>query len=130
MDRARPAPSIVLVVDDAIDVRTRLCALLSEQCGATAVACSASATQAVLEEARAVRPHCVIVDAPTRDASGFQLLAMLRAVLPRCLLIALTNHVTEEFRERSLLAGADFFFGKSTDLDRVVELVRTLRGAS
>lgn len=115
----------VLVIDDAVDVRERLCQLLAEQAGADAVGSSANRDEA-LRYVSELRPACVVIDVPVHDMAGFDLVSALRNFDRGCLLIVLTNHATEEFRQRSIIAGADHFLAKSTEFDRVAELVRTL----
>jgi hypothetical protein len=41
-------------------------------------------------------------------------------------LVVLTNYSFEEYRDKCLAAGADFFFDKSDELHRVFELLENL----
>jgi DNA-binding response OmpR family regulator len=116
----------VLVVDDAVEVRRRVCSLLAEQASTVVVGCAATADE-VIRHFVELGPGCVVIDVPVHDPAGFELLGALRSIDRSCVLISLTNHATEEFRLRSLGAGADHFLEKSTEFERVAELVRGLR---
>ena len=113
----------VLVVDDAIETRDRLCAMLIEQVGADAVGCAADAG-AVVALLAARRPAAIVIDVPVHDPAGFELLATLRRLAPTSVVIMLTNHTTDEFRNRSRAAGVDHFLVKAAQFEQVVELVR------
>jgi two-component system OmpR family response regulator len=127
MKGPRPASSKVLVVDDAVEIRNRLCAMLADQAHVEAVGCSTARVDALREFSK-LCPGCVVIDVPVRDSTGFELVAALRELDDQCLIVVLTNHATEEFRRRSIQAGADHFLAKSTEFERVVELVHALQG--
>jgi DNA-binding NarL/FixJ family response regulator len=45
---------------------------------------------------------------------------------PVPLVIMLTNFAHEQYRQKCLQLGADYFFDKSTEFDRVTEVLRKL----
>lgn len=123
----RQAGSIkVLVIDDAVETRTRLCTLLVEQAGVQAIGCESTQVD-LLRRTAELRPDCIVIDVPVRNSKGFELLAALRLV-DGCsaLLIVLTNNSSEDLRVRCRAIGVDHFLIKATEFERMVDLVRSL----
>ena len=52
------------------------------------------------------------------------MLRALRADAPATVFIVLTNHADAQYRRVCLAAGADYFFDKSTELERVGSVIR------
>ncbi|APR93564.1 chemotaxis protein CheY [Pandoraea thiooxydans] len=67
----------------------------------------------------------IIVDLQLRQGSGIEVLAYLReAGLHRSMLsIVLTNYALPALRQRCLDCGAGYFFDKSLEFDRVIEVM-------
>jgi DNA-binding NarL/FixJ family response regulator len=116
----------VLVVDDSSLVRTRLAGLMAEAAAVEAVAEAGSAAEALLAVPR-FRPDVVILDLQMPEGSGLDLLRSLRRSDPSPIVVVLTNHTGDHYRRACREGGADFFFDKSTDLERVLEVVAALR---
>ena len=70
----------------------------------------------------------VIVDLHLRDGTGFDLLARLRDApgLERLVKIVLTNYAALAFRQRCMALGAQHFFDKSLEFDRVIKILDDL----
>lgn len=115
----------VLVIDDALPTRERLCALIREQSSATVVGCPARREE-VDRLLTDLKPRCVVIDVPVHDPVGFALLASVRRAVADGVVIVLTNHETEELRRRSAELGVDHFLMKSLEFERVGEIVRAL----
>ena len=113
----------VLVVDDSVEVRTRLVLLLGEIEGVDEVL-EADELGDALAAARAAGPRVIVLDLNLRGASGLTIVPMLKREHPRTIVVIFTNHASEANRRRCVSSGADFFFDKSSDFERVVELVR------
>jgi len=115
----------VMVIDNAAEVRRRLCELLSELPDVRAEGCHADwrEVEARLEE---VDPCCVVIDVPVAGPAGFDLLARLRRTAPACVIVVLTNRSDGELERRSREIGADHFLAKAADFERLVDLVRDL----
>lgn len=117
----------VLVVDDAEETCERLCTLLLERLGANTIGCAG--THPSLEEvALTFRPDCIVFDPPFHDRRGFEVLDRLRGLNGHPpLLIVLTNDRSQEIREACIKVGVDHVLDKSTEFERVVELIRHRR---
>lgn len=118
----------VIVVDDSPVVRLRLVALLREA-KVTVVAEAGDGVEAV----RLVRlhvPEALILDLNMPGMTGLEVLAVVKAQPSPPLVIVLTNHPQERYRAACMAGGADFFFDKSRDFDRVVATVTALLGGA
>lgn len=115
----------VLVADDAATTRERLCTMLSEMTDVRAFGCAADRS-VLLDRAAALRPACIVIDIPIHDGAGYELVGALRAQDQERVIVVLSNHATEEFRQRSVDAGADHFLTKSTEFEHIMDIVRPL----
>jgi DNA-binding NarL/FixJ family response regulator len=112
----------VIVVDDSPVVRVRLVGLLGEVRGVRVVAEAWDGLEA-LRLVRLHAPDAVILDLNLPGMNGFDVLAVLKGEPFPPVVIVLTNHPLDRYRAECLRSGADFFFDKSNDFDRVVAAV-------
>lgn len=70
----------------------------------------------------------VIIDLHLRSGTGFDLLNRLKdaPTLSNLVKVVLTNFATPTFRQRCVSLGADYFFDKSLEFDRAIELLDEL----
>jgi DNA-binding NarL/FixJ family response regulator len=115
----------VLVVDDSEVVRSRLCALLAES-PRIAVAAEASDAREALRQFEAVRPDAVVLDYLLPDATGVDVLRQMKQSAPWCIVILLTAFRESILKETCLACGADYFFHKATQFERVPEVLERL----
>jgi DNA-binding NarL/FixJ family response regulator len=113
----------VLVVDDAASVRQRLLATFRKADGVEEVAEAASGEEA-LEVLETFKPSLVTLDLMLPGMSGLEVLEELRVRAPEVKVVVFTNYPYPAFRRRCLALGASQFFGKSTDVERILELAQ------
>ena len=118
----------VVIADDSHPVRDCLDLLISDVSGVEVVGLAVDATEA-LELVQRLRPDVVILDISMPGGSGIDVLRTLKAGEAAPVAIMLTAFPFPQYRERSLEAGADYFFDKATDYDRVPEVLRELRAS-
>lgn len=111
----------VLVVDDSDAIRTRLVALLQELPGAEVF--EATRADEALAFCRTSRVDAVLLDLHMPGRWGLAIVAALKALDPPPVVVVLTGHPTEHHRRSSLAAGADYFFDKSHEFARAVEVL-------
>jgi two-component system cell cycle sensor histidine kinase/response regulator CckA len=120
----------VLIVDDSAEIRERLSEMLTPLpgvCQVEAVSSAADARRAIQAEP----PDVVVLDLQMPRGSGFQVLEALRAASALATTIILTNDPGPQWRRRCLQAGADFFFDKSAEFQRTIDVISGLaRGAA
>lgn len=68
-------------------------------------------------------PDAILLDVHLDAETGIAALARLRQLAPRAVIVALTNEASDVHRRECIRHGADFFFDKSRDFDRAVEVV-------
>jgi DNA-binding NarL/FixJ family response regulator len=115
----------VIVVDDSPVVRKRLVSMLGEARGVRVVAEAEDGFEAV-RLVRLYAPDAVILDLNLPGMSGLEVLAIIKAQALPPVVIVLTNHTQDRYRVESFRGGADFFFDKSSDFDRVVSAVASV----
>jgi two-component system, NarL family, response regulator DevR len=112
----------ILVVDDSPAIRSRLVAMLVEVPGVEAS--EAAGADEALALVVASAPDFVVLDLHMPGKGGLEILPALKRRSPSPTVVVLTSHPTDQHRRLSLASGADFFFDKSREFSRVVELVR------
>lgn len=112
-----------LVADDMPAIASLVSDLLQEA-GADVVAQAFDGAEA-LQLFDACSPDAVVLDVEMPELNGFQVLQAIRAKEreARCLAIILTAHSEHSMREQAYAAGADHFLHKSTELERLLEIV-------
>lgn len=119
----------VVVVDDSEVIRDRITVLLSEIPTVNIVGYAdnpLSATELIVKN----NPDVIILDIFLAGGSGIHVLKNIRSKKISSKVIMLTNYAQEEYRKKCFEEGADFFFDKSSEFDRVIEIVSKLSTAS
>lgn len=116
----------VFIVDDSDLVRQRLGAMLSQMQGIEVVGearDALKATKLILN----LKPDVVILDIRMPAGSGIDVLENIKRVRPAPKVIMLTNYPYPQYRKKAEDTGADFFFDKATEFDKVAEALEELR---
>lgn len=113
----------LLVVDDSELIRSRLVDWFQSVLGMTEIDTAATLEQ-TLSRVKAGHPALTILDLHLSDGNAIQILPALRQLAPGMQIAMLTNDASESNRTRCLQAGADWFFDKSTEFEKVLELVQ------
>ena len=112
----------VLIVDDSPLVRERLVHMVSQFSGVE-IAGQTGDPQVALDAIRSLSPSVVILDIRLPGRSGFDLLPEIKRLDPAPVVIMLTNYPYPQYREKCMEAGADFFLDKSTEFQRIGEIL-------
>lgn len=115
----------ILIVDDAPGVRSRLRGALSAIVGVRSVTAAGGHDEGQEMLSREA-PDVVVMDLGLPGGSGIDLVRRLRLAGSRAFVVVLTNHSSEPYRQACLAAGADAFLDKSTEYDRLIQLVERL----
>lgn len=115
-------PIKVLIADDSLLVRRRLARLLT---GKEGLEISGMAQNALdtLDQFRELQPDVVILDIQMPGGSGIDVLEQIKKEDPFCIAIMLTNYSSPEFRNRCMKIGAEFFFEKHSEFEKVAEVI-------
>ena len=108
----------VLIVDDSPIVSERLKEMLNEMKNVKVVGHAATAASA-LEKIWTLHPDYVILDIQMSGLSGIYVLEKMKKFPPIPKVIILTNYPFPHFKNACLSAGADYFFDKSKDFEKI-----------
>lgn len=115
----------VFIADDSAPVRERLKNMLSELEGVEVIGQAqdaVEATKSILE----LKPDVAILDIRMPGGSGIDTLRNIKRVTPAPRVIMLTNYPYPQYRKRCMDAGADFFFDKSSEFHKVIEVLKQM----
>ncbi|HEY6864004.1 MAG TPA: response regulator transcription factor [Burkholderiales bacterium] len=115
----------VLIADDSQIVRERLAYLLGDVEGVEIVGQAEDAVEGS-NLAEALKPDVAILDVRMPRGSGLDVLRSIKSHHPSATVIILTNFVDPEARQLCLARGADYFFDKSIEFDKAVDVLRGL----
>jgi len=116
----------VIIVDDSAAVRERLVIMISDLPGLE-VSGQAENAQEGIRLIRELKPDVVLLDIRMPEGSGFDVLACIRNGLqPKPCVIVLTNYPYPQYQKKCLENGADYFLDKSSEFEKIVEILQTL----
>ena len=112
----------ILIADDSAVVRARLISLLADLRGIEVVGQAEDAIEA-RNLAEKLRPDVAILDLRMPKGSGADVLSDLKKLNPAPKVIMLTNYPHPENRKKCMDGGADYFFDKSNEFQKVVSVL-------
>jgi DNA-binding NarL/FixJ family response regulator len=124
-DAERPGPLRVVLVDDARHVRERLAEMLSSVAGVQVVG-QAPDVPLALQLIEELRPDVLILELELPGQTGMDLLASIRKEARKPLIIILTSLDYAPLRRACADLGADFYFYKPAEFERVLEVCEDL----
>jgi len=119
----------VFIVDDSPVVRERLATLLSDLPSVEIVGQAEIAFEAI-SATRRLKPDVMLLDISMPGGSGIHVLEMVKKERPAPMVIMLTNFAHEQYRQKCLQLGADFFFDKSTEFEKVLSVLNPVNEAT
>ena len=116
----------VFIVDDVPSMRERLRELVGEVPDVDVVGDAGTPADAIAG-ILATHPACVLLDYQLIGGTGVDVLRAVHGQAPGTTFVVLTNHPDPQYRRACMAAGADHFFDKSTEFERVADVLRDLR---
>jgi DNA-binding NarL/FixJ family response regulator len=113
----------VLIVDDSLLLRERLCCRLGSIEGIE-IAGKASDVPGGIEAFRKVEPDVVVLDLLMPGGSGIDVLEAIKRERPSTIVVILTNHPLPQLMKKSREAGAEYFFDKTQEFGKVAQVLR------
>jgi DNA-binding NarL/FixJ family response regulator len=131
-----PAPRTdkakVFIVDDSQVVVERL-SLMLDELKYINVAGHAGDINTALATINKIQPDAAILDIHLKDdapaANGMDLLAILRKTYPFMLIIMFSNLAHPMYVDKCMELGADYFFDKSSDCDKIIGVLKNVFGS-
>jgi DNA-binding NarL/FixJ family response regulator len=115
----------VLVVDDSILIRRSLIKLLDTLPNVGSIVEATNAPEAI-RLLRESPPDIAIVDIRMPGGCGLDILKKAEEMSKPPMVIILTKYTTQQYRDEAAQAGAKYFFDKSTEFEKVVNVIRDL----
>lgn len=112
----------LLIVDDSDFIRGRLAAMVQETDYYGTVFQAKDSFQAY-EIFFASLPDIVILDIHIPGDNGIKVLEKLKKARPEVQIFILTNYPYDQYRKRCIELGADYFFEKNRDMDKLTEVL-------
>jgi DNA-binding NarL/FixJ family response regulator len=117
----------VFIVEDSPAVRSRLVELLGEIDGVCVVGEAQTPDEAVAG-IHETQPHCVVLDLQLIGGTGIDVLRAVHPGSPEIAFVVLTANSTTQYRRVCMQAGASWFLDKSTEFDKLKEVVSQCLG--
>jgi DNA-binding NarL/FixJ family response regulator len=120
----------VFVVEDSAAVRERLVEMIREVEDIEVVG-EADSYSSAIAGIKGTLPDVAILDIKLADnsGSGIDVLSAVRKELPALRAIVMSNYATPQHMKASADAGAEYFLDKTSDFERVPEILERMRAA-
>ena len=118
----------VFVADDSIVLRERVLDMLRDIPGVEVLGCAEDGLHAITS-IRSLRPDAVVLDIQMPRGTGLDVLKNIKHDGGRPIVVVFTNFPYPQYRKRALEFGADYFFDKTTEFDKLRELFGQLTGS-
>jgi len=115
----------LVISDDSPVVRVRLSHMIGELKNVNIVG-EAEDVQKSIEIIEELKPDIVILDISMPGGSGLDVLKNIREKFLHTTVIILTNYSFPQYRKICMDSGADYFFDKSNEFDKVVDVLKDL----
>jgi DNA-binding NarL/FixJ family response regulator len=117
----------IFVADDSSIIRERIVRMLEHLPNARVVGVAADGAEA-LRGIPESKPDLVILDLKMPKADGIKILPLIKGLSSPPLVMVLTNYATSRHREACTKLGADYFFDKSREFEKAIEVIESLAG--
>ena len=115
----------VLVVDDSVMVCSRLTEAIQPVPGIEIVGEVHDGVEAI-QTIKSINPDVVILDIRLPGINGLGVLEEIKKTPPSPTVIMLTNFPYLQYRQKAISLGADYFFEKSIEFNKAVEVLMKL----
>jgi DNA-binding NarL/FixJ family response regulator len=112
----------VFLVEDSPPVLERLIKMLASIPHAQIIG-HADTVDAAIRDILSIKPDLVVLDLHLADGSGFDVLSAIHEHAPGIDVYMLSNFASEPYRRHAERLGAQGFFDKSSEFERVREVV-------
>lgn len=115
----------ILIIDDSPLLCDKLSNLINENLRVENIDCVYRAEGAI-ETIEKTRPEVVILDIRLPDGNGIDLLKEIKQRSLAGKTVMFTSYAYPHYRKKCLSAGADHFFNKSSEFEKVIEFLKDL----
>jgi len=115
----------IIVVDDSKLMRQRIIGLISDIPGVDISAEAASSIEAI-ELLEKLKPDVIILDIRMPEGNGLKVLKYIQQKESSVITIVFTNYPLKQYKDKCMELGADYFFDKSNEFEKLLEVVQKL----
>ncbi len=116
----------VLIADDSEFIRDNLSKLLKTSESIQEVYVAETVKESI-ELMNAVQPDVLVLDIKFPDGTGFEVLDEAKNKKEKSpVVLIFTNYPFDHYKSKSYNGGADYFFDKSTDYDKIFDAIEKL----
>ena len=116
----------IFLVDDSAIVLKKLTAMISG-IGGVEIAGEAMTARDAIQSIVELKPDVVILDIRLNGGgNGMDVLKRIKQENPPPIVIMLTNYPYPQYREKCQVLGADYFFDKVADIEKIYDTVKQL----
>ncbi len=112
----------VFIVDDSMMIWIRLVEIVKDIKNLELVGV-AGVPESALKRIRELKPDVVVLDIKLYGGSGIDLLKQIKNALPDTVVIMFTNYPYPQYKDKCTKLGADYFFDKSNEFEKVYEVL-------
>lgn len=113
----------ILIVDDSLSIRNALKKLL-RQLPDVKVSNEVSNVKDAIASLQNKHPDLMILDLKLENGSGFDILEYMKEIDHKIIVLVLSNFSSSQIKERCLQMGANYFFDKSTEFEKALQVIR------
>lgn len=113
----------LFIADDSTILRERLVEILSEIEDVEIIGQEGD-TAKVIETIQELKPDLVILDIRMPGGNGIMVLEKLKKMENPPIVVMFTNYPYLQYRKRCFDSGADYFFYKATEFEKLVEVIK------
>jgi DNA-binding NarL/FixJ family response regulator len=115
----------IFIADDSEVVCERLTTMFSELPGIEIIGQAKNVGESI-ESIRRLHPDVVILDIRMPGGSGIDVLEDIKKTNTAPVVIVLTNYPYPQYRKKCMALGAEYFFDKATEFEKVTEVLQRL----
>jgi DNA-binding NarL/FixJ family response regulator len=115
----------VFIADDSVQIRERLMEMLSELPEIEIIGEAGGVPEAIRDIWK-LNPDVVILDIRMSGGNGMKVLKEVKKNKSHQVVIMLTNYPYPQYRKKCMDLGADHFFDKATEFEKVTEVLGQL----
>jgi len=118
----------LLIADDSDILRARMAEVFSEIRGIEIVG-QIGSSQEVIDAVNNLKPDVIILDIRMPGGNGIAVLEAIKKRKNSSVVIMFTNFPYLQYRKKSMELGADYFFYKAIEFEKLIDLVKDLAKA-
>jgi DNA-binding NarL/FixJ family response regulator len=115
----------ILIADDSKLMRERIRESISIF-SSVEIICETETGISTLEALDKYNPDLAIIDIRMPDKNGLEVLKEYRSRNKETKIVILTNYAYDQYKDKAFDNGADYFYSKSEDFDKIAAVVATI----